>query len=684
MRRVRLPPKSGSDARDGRSHYDPARDERPIRVPDRRPAPPEGGWSAPDGTSRMNGGAARWTPLLGLLLFLALIAWMTQEAWTARGQMVSYTDFKAAVAEGRVEEVVIDGESLRARLEKPEGAEPERLPGTGFAPGNYMQTVRVPGDEQLIPLLEDNGVKIRALPPSPCGDGAAALLFLPFLMMFGLGFLLLRRDAGPGRGVAAFGRSSARLVPEEGTGVTFEDVAGVEEAAEELKEVVAFLKTPEKFTALGGRPPKGVLLVGPPGTGKTLLARAVAGEAGVPFFSISGSDFVEMFVGVGAARVRDLFKTALQSAPCIIFVDELDAVGKARGVGGPAGNDEREQTLNQLLVEMDGFDNRRGIIVMAATNRPEILDPALLRPGRFDRQVLVDRPDLKGRVKILQVHARKLKLAPDVDLETIAQMTPGFAGADLANALNEAALLAARKDAKDIGLDDIKDAIERIVAGLEKKNRRLSPVEKRTVAYHECGHAICAAASPGADPVHKISIIPRGIGALGYTMQMPLEDRYLMSKAELLNRVTVLFGGRAAEEIVFGDVTTGAHDDIRKATDLARRMVTEYGMSKRLGAVDYSTERQNPWGMAGLPEGQRSPETAELIEHEVRSILERCHQRAREILMGNRIILEEMAAHLLEREVLDGKQMTGFLGRVAQAESLEDRPTAEWGVQTGK
>jgi cell division protease FtsH len=618
----------------------------------------------------LDGRGGRWTPVIGLVAFLLVLAWMSQALWSSRGEVVSWSEFKRALAEDRLAEVEVDGDRVRGRVRPPGG---EAAPG---APVEILHSVRVEGDDSFLALIERHGVELRAAPRAPCADGPALLFLFPLLMVMGLGSLLFRRDM-PGRGVAAFGRSSARLVPEEGTGVSFEDVAGVEEAAEELREVVAFLRTPEKFTALGGRPPKGVLLVGPPGTGKTLLARAVAGEAGVPFFSISGSDFVEMFVGVGAARVRDLFKTAMPSAPCIIFIDELDAVGKARGVGGPSGNDEREQTLNQLLVEMDGFDNRKGIIVMAATNRPEILDPALLRPGRFDRQILVDRPDLQGRVAILRVHARKLKLAAQVDLEVIAQLTPGFAGADLANALNEAALLAARRDATAVTLEDVKDAIERIVAGLEKKNRRLSPSEKRTVAYHECGHAICAAASPGADPVQKISIIPRGIGALGYTMQMPLEDRYLMSKAELLNRVTVLFGGRAAEELVFGDVTTGAHDDIRKATDLARRMVTEYGMSNRLGPVDYASERMNAWGWSAGSDAARSPETAEVIEREVRSILDRCHDRAVSILNGHRPLLEEMATSLLDREVLDGDAMHGLLGRVTLAASLEDPPTGE-------
>jgi cell division protease FtsH len=619
---------------------------------------------------------SRWPPIVALLVFVLVIAWMAQVAMTGSGRSMTWTEMKEQVQSGEIEEVTFDGDLVRARLKQADG---DRAP-------DVLQAVRVPGDETFIALLEDNDVPYRATATSNCQSMGLSLLLLPLLLIVALWLFMARRDP-TGRGVAAFGRASARLVPEEGTGVTFEDVAGVDEAAEELKEIVTFLETPEKFTALGGRPPKGVLLVGPPGTGKTLLARAVAGEAGVPFFSISGSDFVEMFVGVGAARVRDLFKTAQEHAPCIIFVDELDAVGKARGVGGPAGNEEREQTLNQLLVEMDGFDNRGGVIVISATNRPEILDPALLRPGRFDRQVLVDRPDLRGRIAILEVHARTLKLSENVDLDAIAQLTPGFAGADLANALNEAALLAARRGAEAVDTSDVKEAIERIIAGLEKKNRRLSPTERRTVAFHECGHAICAAASPGSDPVRKISIIPRGIAALGYTIQMPLEDRYLMSKSELLNRITVLFGGRAAEELVFGEVTTGAHDDIRKATDLARRMVTEYGMSKKIGAVHYSREPSNQYGMALSNGGPaRSPETAEIIEAEIRKILERCHQRSRGMLRGNRLQLEEMAAYLLEYEVLDGEKMEEYLSSVNQSESLEDRPpteTEEIGQLTG-
>ncbi len=605
-----------------------------------------------------------WWPMLAMLLFMGLLLWATRFAWTLPGGGTSWTELKQLIEQDQIVEVVFDGDIVRARKkgseEKPE----------------FVQTVQV-DDSAFLPLLEEHGVPYRAVQPSQCDEGVTPMFFVPLMLIVFLWYLF-SRQAGPARGVAAFGRSSAQMAPEEGTGVTFDDVAGVDEAAEELQEVIAFLTTPEKFTSLGGRPPKGVLLVGPPGTGKTLLARAVAGEAGVPFFSISGSAFVEMFVGVGAARVRDLFKNAVEHAPCIIFVDELDAVGKSRGMSGPAGNEEREQTLNQLLVEMDGFDNRKGIIVMAATNRPEILDPALLRAGRFDRQVLVDRPDVRGRQKVLEVHARKLKLAPTVDLGVVAQRTPGLAGADLANLLNEAALLAARADKTAVEMEDIGEAIERIVAGLEKKSRRLSDNEKRMTAYHECGHAICSAASPGADPVQKISIIPRGF-ALGYTMYLPVEDRYSSTKSELLNRVVTLFGGRAAEELVFGDVTTGASDDIKRATNIARKMVTEYGMAKAIGAVNYAPSNDNAFGIgASFGGGSASPETQEVIETEVRRILEDCHRRAVEILVRNRRLLEEMSVQLVEQEVLEGDQMQAFLDQADQLDPLEDRPTAEW------
>ncbi|MFT4624877.1 MAG: cell division protease FtsH [Myxococcota bacterium] len=607
-----------------------------------------------------------WAPLLAIVMFVSLLFMVTNMAITMGGETVTWSELKGRIESGDIEQVVFEGDLVRATVRSEESSK------------EVLTLVAVRADETFIPLLEANEVPYRAVRAN-CQNGSIGFLLIP-LVALGVVWMLLSRQGGPTRGAAAFGRSSASLVPEEGTGVTFADVAGVEEAAEELQEVIAFLTTPEKFTALGGRPPKGVLLVGPPGTGKTLLARAVAGEAAVPFFSISGSSFVEMFVGVGAARVRDLFKTATEHAPCIIFIDELDAVGKARGLSGPAGNEEREQTLNQLLVELDGFDNRKGIIVMAATNRPETLDRALLRAGRFDRQVVVDRPDVRGREAVLVIHARKLKLDPNVDLGEIARMTPGFAGADLANALNEAALLAARRDRDAVVLKDIQDAIERTVAGLEKKNRRLSPKEKSVVSYHECGHAICAAASPGADPVQKISIIPRGIAALGYTIQMPLEDRYLMTKGELLNRITVLYGGRVAEAIVFGDITTGAHDDIRKATDLARRMVVEYGMSKRVGPLNYAPESQaNPFGMnpSNSSYTAASASTAEAIESEVRRVIDGCYQRAHAILLDNRELLEEMAEFLLEHEVLDGEKMKSYLDRAHQAAPLAEPPTVE-------
>ncbi|MCB9669009.1 MAG: ATP-dependent zinc metalloprotease FtsH [Alphaproteobacteria bacterium] len=594
-----------------------------------------------------------------------LLLWYGQVELDGRSEVPTWSEFKEQVAAGRYDEVVLAPEQVKARV-KSEGEDRE-----------WVHLARIE-DPALLPLLEEHKVAYRAARPNPCQDGMVSMLILIPLGVLLLAWIVMGRNMGQGgRSAAAFGRSGAALAPEEGTGITFEDVAGVEEAVEELKEIVAFLETPEKFTSLGGRPPKGVLLVGPPGTGKTLLARAVAGEAGVPFFSISGSSFVEMFVGVGAARVRDLFKTAIENAPCIIFIDELDAVGRARGAGGPGSNEEREQTLNQMLVEMDGFDNRGGVIVMAATNRPEILDPALLRAGRFDRQVLVDRPDLAGRTKILTVHGAKLTLSDEVRMEEIARLTPGLAGADLANVLNEAALLAARRDKTAVEMDDVAEAIERIVAGLEKKSRRLSEKEKRMTAYHECGHAICSAASPGADPVHKISIIPRGF-ALGYTMYVPVEDRFSSTKSELLNRIVSLFGGRAAEALVFGDVTTGAQNDIQRATDIARKMVTEYGMSKRIGAVNYGPRNENAFGIGFASGSTASPHTAEEIEQEVRAILDRCNTRAMEILIRNRPLLEDMSLYLYENEVLEGDIMQDYLSRSVLAESLEDRPTAEW------
>jgi cell division protease FtsH len=501
---------------------------------------------------------------------------------------------------------------------------------------------------------------------------------MSWLIPLGLLFILwgfLSRRIGPGQGVMNFGKSRARIYAERETGVTFADVAGTDEAKEELQEIIDFLRYPQKYAALGGRIPKGVLLVGPPGTGKTLLARAVAGEASVPFFSLSGSDFVEMFVGVGAARVRDLFKQAQEKAPCIVFIDELDAVGKARGINPIHQNDEREQTLNQLLAEMDGFDPRKGVIILAATNRPEILDPALLRTGRFDRQVVVDRPDLQGRWRILQLHAKKVRLAADVDLQVIAARTPGMVGSDLANVINEAALLAARHGKSAVTMDELDEAIDRVLAGPEKKSRVMAPAEKRRVAYHESGHALVAECLPTADPVRKVTIIPHGVAALGYTQQLPTQDRYLYTKEELLDRITVLLGGRAAEEVVLHDTSTGAQDDLQRASGLARRMVTELGMSTQLGPYAVEHERQPLF----LPNDYHPPRAyseamAQGIDREAQSIVEQMYQRARHILEAHYEKLEALAQYLLEHEAIDQATLATLIGdlRLGEEPQLVD------------
>ncbi|MGO9773063.1 MAG: ATP-dependent zinc metalloprotease FtsH [Roseiarcus sp.] len=502
---------------------------------------------------------------------------------------------------------------------------------------------------------------------------------VPTLLFVAVWMFVIRRFAnqpGIGGGLLSIGKSRAKVYVEKDTKVTFADVAGVDEAKEELKEVVEFLRTPKQYGRLGARIPKGILLVGPPGTGKTLLARAVAGEAGVKFFSISGSEFVEMFVGVGAARVRDLFKEARKEAPAIIFIDELDALGRARGAFPMGGNDEKEQTLNQLLVELDGFDPSAGLILLAATNRPEILDPALLRAGRFDRQVLVDRPDKRGRVDILKVHLKQAVLADDVEVEQIAALTPGFTGADLANLINEAALLATRRGADRVHLTDFTAAFERIVAGLEKKNRILNPFEHRVVAYHELGHAIVAMALPNQDPVHKVSIIPRGVGALGYTLQRPTEDRFLMTQEELENRMAVLLGGRAAEAIVFHHLSTGAADDLAKATDIARSMVMRYGMDKQLGHVTYSREKQTMLGMPMMPgahEETFSEETERSIDHALHDLMQRAFDRATSILTRNRDALEKTAQRLLEKETLEKEELEALRAQVRADAPVEAR-----------
>lgn len=486
---------------------------------------------------------------------------------------------------------------------------------------------------------------------------------LPLALIVGMWASMSRGMGSFPQNLLSFGKSKGKIYAEQAVGVRFKDVAGIDEAKQELVEIVEFLKTPEKFTRLGGKIPKGVLLIGAPGTGKTLLARAVAGESGVAFFSISGSEFVEMFVGVGAARVRDLFAQAKTNAPCIIFIDELDALGKARGVSPASGHDEREQTLNQLLVEMDGFDVNAGVIIMAATNRPEILDPALLRPGRFDRHIAIDRPDIRGREQILEIHSGGVKLGPEVDLGKVASLTPGFVGADLANLVNESAILAARRNKELVGMAEFEDAVDRIVGGLEKKNRLMSAREKKIVAYHEAGHALVAVNVPRADPVNKVTIIPRGIGKLGYTQQLPTEDRYLMTREELLDRLSVLLGGRVAEEIVFGDISTGAANDLQRATDIARSMVAEYGMSEKLGLAAYGQDRQAPFPPFGIKSGGKdySEETAKLIDAEVSHLMLEVYQRVKVILNEHREQLEMLAQTLLEKESISGDELKVML-----------------------
>jgi cell division protease FtsH len=528
--------------------------------------------------------------------------------------------------------------------------------------------VRVPGDTALVPLLEQKHIEYEAVTESSTMD-MIWMLAVPV----GLGLLfvswLTRRMSGgmPGGppGVMSFGKTKARIYMEAQTGASFKDVAGIDEAVDELKEIVEFLKTPNKFRRLGGRIPKGVLLVGPPGTGKTLLARAVAGEAGVPFFSLSGSEFVEMFVGVGAARVRDLFQQAAAKAPAIIFIDELDAIGKSRNAGMFGGHDEREQTLNQMLAEMDGFDARTALIVVAATNRPEILDPALMRPGRFDRQVLVDRPDKRGREQILRIHAREVKLGADVDLREVAGRTPGFAGADLANVVNESALLAARKDRDKVVMADFMEAIERVVAGLEKKTRRMNEKEKEIVAYHESGHAVVSTLCRYSEPVTKISIIPRGLAALGYTLQLPLEDRYLMSREELLDKMAGLMGGRAAEEIMVGTISTGASNDLKQATEIARLMVVEYGMSEAIGPINLAERRSTfltgEKGFGGFGDKNYSEQMQRRIDDEVSRLLEEAMTRARDMVSRHRDALGKVAARLLAIEVIEGDELRRIL-----------------------
>jgi cell division protease FtsH len=584
----------------------------------------------------------------GLALLLVLLL-MQLYYFAPAGRSLSYSEFKTLLKNGQVSEIFVSDQLIRGTLKE------------GDAKTRNFIVTRV-DDPKLTEELEAKGVKYT-------GEIANRWLpdllswIVPLIFFIAIWGFFFRRMSGAEGGVMSFARSRAKIYADDEVKVRFSDVAGVDEAEDELKEIVEFLKNPKKYTNLGGRIPKGVLLVGPPGTGKTLLARAVAGEAHVPFFSLSGSEFVEMFVGVGAARIRDLFQQAEAKAPCIVFIDELDALGKVR-VQSPLGShEEREQTLNQLLAEMDGFDSRKGVIIMGATNRPEVLDPALLRPGRFDRQVLVDKPDVKGREEILRIHAKGVKTDPNVDLKVVAARTAGFAGADLANLVNEAALLAARNDKAAVDMKDFESAIDRLVAGLEKK-RVMSTKEREIVAYHESGHAIVATVLPGLDPVHKISIVQRGFGALGYTMQLPLEDRYLMQRSDLESQLAVLLGGRTAEEIALGEISTGAQNDLQRATDIARAMVTEFGMSDALGAINYDGNKRARFLDIPMPadRGLWAEETAQTIDAEIKRILTDAHDKAREILDGNRDKLETVTRRLLEVEVMEGDELRQLLG----------------------
>ncbi|ABG52807.1 FtsH peptidase homologue, chloroplast. Metallo peptidase. MEROPS family M41 [Trichodesmium erythraeum IMS101] len=564
-----------------------------------------------------------------------------------------YSQFIQQVENKNVEKVDISADRTVARVKVADGS---------------VVRVNLPNDPDLINILTQNNIDISVLPQNEEGFWVRALssLFFPILLLVGLFFLLRRAQSGPGSQAMNFGKSKARVQMEPQTQVTFSDVAGIEQAKLELTEVVDFLKNADRFTAIGAKIPKGVLLVGPPGTGKTLLAKAVAGEAGVPFFSISGSEFVEMFVGVGASRVRDLFEQAKSSAPCIVFIDEIDAVGRQRGAGLGGGNDEREQTLNQLLTEMDGFEGNTGIIIIAATNRPDVLDAALLRPGRFDRQVVVDRPDYAGRLEILNVHARGKSLSKDVDLEKIARRTPGFTGADLSNLLNEGAILAARRNLTEISMDEVNDSIDRVLAGPEKKDRVMSEKRKELVAYHEAGHALVGALMPDYDPVQKISIIPRG-RAGGLTWFTPSEDRMdsgLYSRAYLQNQMAVALGGRLAEEIVFGDeeVTTGASNDLQQVARVARQMVTRFGMSDRLGPVALGRQNGNMFlGRDIMSERDFSEETAAAIDDEVSNLVDQAYRRAKEVLVGNRHILDRLAEMLVDKETVDSDELQELL-----------------------
>ncbi len=589
--------------------------------------------------------------VIGLVLMTVFNQFNTRQVTQAS---MEYSQFMEEVGRGSITKVVIEGRVLKATT----------------SDGRKLTTY-APPDLWMVSDLLKHGVKVEAKPEEEQSFLMNIFIsWFPMLLLIGVWVFFMRQMQGGGKGGAfSFGKSKARLLDESTNNITFADVAGCDEAKEEVAELVDFLRDPSKFQKLGGRIPKGVLLVGNPGTGKTLLAKAIAGEAKVPFFSISGSDFVEMFVGVGAARVRDMFENAKKHSPCIIFIDELDAIGKARGNVMVGGHDEREQTLNQLLVEMDGFDPSVGVVILAATNRPETLDPALLRAGRFDRQVLVDRPDVNGREAILKIHAQKVKMAADVNLAVIARKTPGFSGADLANVVNEAALLAGRKSKSEVEMEDLDEAVDRIIAGLEKKNRVINPKEKEIVAYHETGHALVAAFTPGADAVHKISIIPRGIGALGYTQQLPTEDRYLMTRRELLGKIDVLLGGRMSEDVVFGEISTGAHNDLQRATEIARAMTLEYGMGKTLGLSTYPRQNRPMFlssEQAPFIGKEYSEATAAKLDEEVKELITERAVAVKELLSQKRALLDRIASELLHQEVMESERFNEIIGGTAE------------------
>jgi cell division protease FtsH len=630
-------------------------------------------------------------PLVAYFLVSMFVLWGWQALFEQFAlHTIPYSEFKTRLRQHEVVGVAVKPNEVAGKIVPSAGStnavtatNATAAAGKNSLPSNepfYFRAVRVE-DPDLVKDLETAGVQFTGYRPSAISQLLVAWV-LPIVIMFGLWNFLGRRIGAASQGLLSIGKSRARLVADKNTGVTFSDVAGCDEAIQELREVVQFLKSPREYQELGARIPKGVLLVGPPGTGKTLLARAVAGEAKVPFFSISGSDFVEMFVGVGAARVRDMFQQAKAQAPCIVFIDELDAIGRQRGVHVGAVNDEREQTLNALLVEMDGFEPNSGVIILAATNRPEILDRALLRPGRFDRQVVVDAPDLDGREAVLKVHARDKKLAPGVDLRRIANATAGFSGADLANVLNEAALLTARRKSKSIAQTDLEEAIEKVVAGPERKSRRLTNEDKQRVAYHEVGHALVSAHSRRADPIHKISIVPRGRAALGYTMQFPVEDQFLLTRSELADRIRGLLGGRAAEEVVFGEVTTGAQNDLERATALARQMIALYGMSERIGLANCAQPQRSFLAPTEF-QWQRdcSEATAREIDEEVKKLLDRCYSEARELLTVHRDQLDHITSELLKRETIAGNEFYQMIGK-APPEPKEPVPSNTNLVQT--